>query len=259
MLKFVRPDIYFRPGVFPPPAVKRVAIDGAPEFMRGLRIGFVSDVHLRRSVSDEKLGALIEKMRAMDADMILLGGDYAESPEDCARFFRSLSGIRPKYGIYGVFGNNDFICRDTLRDIMAESGVQLLLNEAAYIDLPGGRLWLAGCDDHKYGSPETKDIFPGGDYRILISHQPCMPECEAELMLSGHTHGGQFNFFGVTPYFIGFEFARKMLLVHGLKRIGNMQLLVGKGIGVSRLPIRIGAAAELYLIEFGKNLNIAES
>ena len=50
-----------------------------------------------------------------------------------------------------------------------------------------------------------------------------------------------------------------MLLVHGLKRIGNMQLLVGKGIGVSRLPIRIGAAAELYLIEFGKNLNIAES
>jgi len=259
MFKFVRPDFYFHAGVFPRPQIRHTLIDDAPAFLNGLRIAFISDVHLRKRVSDEKLSALIGQIRDMHADLILLGGDYAETTDDCPRFFRSLSEIRPRYGIFGVFGNNDFICRDTLRDIMAENGAELLLNEGAVIDLPGGRISLAGCDDHKYGFPETKGIFPAGDYRILLSHQPCMPECEADLMLSGHTHGGQFNFFGLTPYFIGFESSKKMLLVHGERRIGNMRLIVGKGIGISRLPLRIGAAPELYLIEFGKNLNNAES
>ena len=259
MLKFVRPDRYFHLGVFPLPEVRRTFIDDAPDFLCGLRVAFISDVHLRPRVTDEKLNALMDIIRSMDADLILLGGDYAETTKDCARFFRALSEFKPKYGIYGVFGNNDFICRDTLRDIMAENGVRLLLNESAEICLPGGKICLAGCDDHKYGTPRTKDIFTEDNYRILLSHQPCMPDCEAELMLSGHTHGGQFNILGITPYFIGFECFRKMLLIHGEKRIGGMRLIVNKGIGVSRLPLRIGAAPELYLIEFGKILNNAES
>ena len=104
-----------------------------------------------------------------------------------------------------------------------------------------------------------------GMFSILLSHDPShwrrevLPNTDIQLMLSGHTHGGQFNIFGVTPYFIGFEGSKKMLLVHGEKRMGNMRLIVGKGIGISRIPLRIGAAPELYLIEFGKNLNITES
>ena len=259
MLKFIRPDRYFHLGVFPLPVVTRAVIDDAPQFLDGLRIAFVSDVHLRPRVKDERLAELADIIRGMNADILLLGGDYAEKKDDCRRFFRAIADISPRYGAYGVFGNNDFICRDTLKDIMLDSGVQLLLNEGTEICLPGGKISLAGCDDHKYGTPRTKDIFSEGDYRILVSHEPCMPDCDAELMLSGHTHGGQFNIFGVTPYAIGFECFRKMMLVHGEKRMGNMRLIVNKGIGVSRLPLRIGAAPEVYLIEFGKILNTAES
>lgn len=259
LFQFVRPDRYFHAGAFPLPVLHRICIEDAPEFLHGFRIGFISDVHLRPCVSDEKLSALMDEIRKMDADMLLLGGDYAETDADCRRFFRFLSEIAPKYGCYGVFGNNDFICRDALREIMAESGVKLLLNEAAIVSLPKGRLCIAGCDDHKYGVPDTHSVFPRSDYRILLSHQPCMPDCAPDLMLSGHTHGGQINLFGVTPYFIGFESARKLMLIHGEKRIGDMRLFVGKGIGVSRLPLRIGAKAEIYLLEFGKILNTAES
>lgn len=258
MFNFVRPDRYFHLGVFPRPEVTRVCISDAPDFLDGLRIAFLSDVHLRPGVSDERLEALMDCIRGTGANLLLMGGDYAETPEDCARFFRFLSGIVPEYGCWGVFGNNDFICRDALGDIMARSGARLLLNEGAVIELPGGKLAIGGCDDHKYGSPETRDIFPEGDYRILLSHQPCMPDCAPEMMLSGHTHGGQFNIFGLTPYFIGFEFSRRMLAIRGEKRIGNTRLIVSKGIGVSRLPLRIGAAPELWLIEFGKNLNIGK-
>lgn len=259
LFQFVRPDRYFHLGVFPLPTIRRIRIDGAPDFLCGLRIGFISDVHLRPCVSDEKLRALMGKIREMNADMLLLGGDYAETDADCRRFFRFLSEIAPKYGCYAVFGNNDFICRDSLCEIMAQSGVRLLLNEAEVVSLPEGRLCIAGCDDHKYGVPETESLFSGENYRILLSHWPCAPECTANLMLSGHTHGGQINVFGITPYFIGFEFERKLMLIHGEKRIGDMRLFVGKGVGVSRLPIRIGAKAEIYLFEFGKNLKSAES
>lgn len=259
LLKTTRPDRYFYAGLFPDPEIRRIRIDDAPDFLRDLRIAFVSDVHLRPKVSDERLGALVGKIRDMGANLLLLGGDYAETSADCRRFFRALGALRLPYGCFGVFGNNDFVCRADLRDIMAENGARLLLNECAHIALPRGTLCVAGCDDHKYGAPETKDIFDAGDYRILLSHQPCMPECAAELMLSGHTHGGQFNLMGLTPYSIGFEFARKMLLVHGQTHVGNMRLIVGKGIGISRLPLRIGVAAEIYLIEFGKILNNAES
>lgn len=259
LFTFVRPDRYFHAGVFPLPAIRRIRIDGAPDFLCGLRIGFISDVHLRPCVSDEKLSALMEQIRAMNADMLLLGGDYAETDADCRRFFRFLSEIAPKYGCYGVFGNNDFICRDSLREIMAQSGVRLLLNESALVSLPEGDICIAGSDDHKYGIPETESLFSGENYRILLSHWPCAPECTPNLMLSGHTHGGQINLFGITPYFIGFEAAHKIPLIHGLKRIGDMRLFVGKGVGVSRFPIRIGAAAEIYLFEFGKILNTAES
>ena len=138
MFKFVRPDLYFHWGIFPRPKIKRIPVNDAPEFMQGLRIAFVSDVHLRPRVSDARLSALMETIQSMNADLILLGGDYAETPDDCRRFFRFLSEIRPKHGIYGVFGNNDFICRGDLKEIMAESSVKLLLNEGDVIALPGG-------------------------------------------------------------------------------------------------------------------------
>ena len=72
--------------------------------MGGLRALFVSDVHLRRGVSDAKLGALIDLIRAQRADLLLLGGDYAETADQCARFFEALRGMHFRLGSYAVPG-----------------------------------------------------------------------------------------------------------------------------------------------------------
>ena len=149
-------------------------------------------------------------------------------------------------------GNNDRMPPEELRDAMAAAGVVLLKNEHRRIELPGGALEIAGCDDHKYGSPRTAGLFSArADYRILLSHFPAMPDCTCELMLSGHTHAGQFNLLGLTPYSIGFEHSFRHLAIRGLHRVDDMQLLVGNGIGVSRLPLRVGASPRIYLLEFG--------
>ena len=246
------PDCSLHPGAFCLPETEHVRIGGAPAWMRGIRALFVSDVHLRPSVSDAKLHALIERIRSPHADLLLLGGDYAETPEQCARFFQALAACDFPLGAYAVPGNNDPMDAALLSDMMAPAHVMLLKNRRTQIHLKGNRLEIGGCDDHKYGSPRTAGLFSDrAGYRILLSHFPAMPDCACELMLSGHTHAGQFNLLGLTPYSIGFERSFHHLAIRGLHRVGGMQLMVGNGIGVSRLPLRIGASPRIHLLEFG--------
>lgn len=242
-------DLSLRPGFFPLPQVERVTIPGTPAYLHGIRALFLSDIHLRRRVSDTKLAALMDMIAAQQADLILLGGDYAETDDQCARFFSAFRAVSAPLGCYGVIGNNDD--RRTLPGYMAAAGVKLLLNRSMALDLPGGRLQIGGCDEYKFGSPDTQNLFTKEGYRILLSHFPVKPACRAELMLSGHTHGGQLNLLGVTPYSLGYERNYRLMAVRGLHRMDGMQLLVCNGVGVSRLPIRIGARPQLLAIEFG--------
>ena len=134
------------------------------------------------------------------------------------------------------------------------AGIVLLKNDSRLLDLPGGTVEIAGCDDHKYGHPATRDIFrsPNAGYRILLSHFPSPPDCSCDLILSGHTHGGQANFLGITPYSFGFEHRYRLMGVRGISRRGRGHLLIGNGIGISRIPLRLGARAEIYLVKFGR-------
>ncbi len=255
-LFYTKPDCMLHIGCFPLPRVERVRIPGAPACMRGLRALFLSDVHLRRGASDEKLHALVELIRSQRADLLLLGGDYAETEDQCARFFGALRGVRFPLGCFAAPGNNDPADAARLQAMMAPAGVELLKNRRAQIALPGGRLEIAGCDEHKYGAPKTSGLFTGAaDYRILLSHFPAKPDCACDLMLSGHTHGGQINLLGITPYSIGFERRYHLLAVRGLHAAGDMQILVSSGIGVSRLPLRLGAAPRIHVLEFGAQVS----
>lgn len=251
-MKTAKAERYFHFGWFPTPEVKEFSIANAPGFMQGLSVLFVSDVHLRRSVCDEALAALMRMIREQRADLILFGGDYAESADQHERFFSALAEVHAPLGIFGVMGNNDreiYAELDALRKMAAAGGMRLLVNEHIALET-GGRLEIGGCDDHKWGKPRTEHLFSDGDYRILLSHFPVKPDCEADLMLSGHTHGGQFNLWGLTPYSIGFEFNYRMEALSGLHSFGKRQLLVGNGIGVSKLPLRIGARPQILLVKF---------
>lgn len=250
-LFFTRPDLYLHLGAFPSPQIVNIPISGAPDFMIGLRALFLSDVHLRPNVSDEKLSALIELIARQKADIILLGGDYAETEEDFRRFFYACRGLCAPLGIFAAVGNNDLLGASVLRDTLRSAEIRLLQNECVRLDISGGSLEIAGCDEHKYGAPRTDGLFSQTPaYRILLSHFPIKPDCRCNLMLSGHTHAGQFNLGGITPYSLFFERKYRLLGVRGLRQIGDMRLLIGNGIGVSRFPIRLGAQPQIYLLNF---------
>ena len=255
-----RPDRYIGLSGHLECAVTETAVPGAPDFMRGLRALFVADVHVVRRTTAGDLERFVARLGALSPDLVLLGGDYADRPEHCTRFFEALAALRPPMGCYGVLGNNDSEAWpdvDALRRLMAAAGCRLLVNAAARIDLPGGRLYVAGLDDYRYGDPRPEKLYPAagtGRYRVLLSHYPRPVPVMPDLMLAGHTHGGQINFLGLTPFSLGFERLLRPdlapLWVAGRRALAGGLLLVSKGVGTSRLPVRVGVRPEIELLTF---------
>lgn len=227
-------------------------LSSAPKTMDGLRAAFVSDIHLLAHVSP---APLIECIRSCEADIILFGGDFADRREQALRLFDALTELSAPLGMYTAPGNNDaeaFGSTEYLRGALNDCGIRLLVNES--VQLNG--FSIGGMDEYKYGAPAKGGVFsPDSGYRILLSHYPVLPKERFDLMLSGHTHGGQFNAFGLTPYAIGFEGigGKKHLApaaVSGVHEIGSGRLLVSKGVGTSRIPLRIGVIPEIHLLKF---------
>lgn len=227
-------------------------VEGAPGAMHGLRAVFASDFHLRANVS---VRAVIECIEDCGADIILFGGDFADEQDQALRLFEAFRRLCAPMGIFAVPGNNDveaFGSVPALRAALEGCGVRLLVNEAVQLD----GFAVGGVDEYKYGQPRVEGLFDGCEgWRVLLSHYPVQVGERVDLMLSGHTHGGQFNAFGLTPYAIGFEgIGRKRHLapaaVSGYCDLGSARLLVSKGLGTSRLPVRIGVRPEVHLLKF---------
>lgn len=219
----------------------------------GLRAAFVSDVHFARNVSAQPL---IECIMGCRPDVILFGGDFADKKEDALRLFNAFRVLRAPLGMFAAPGNNDVEAFGSHREIseaLRTFGCRLLVNEC----VQAGPLAIAGVDEMKYGRAVYEGLFDGRTgFRVLLSHYPKLPQGERpDMMLSGHTHGGQFNALGLTPYAIGFEHIGKErhlapILVSGEKMIGGVRVLVSKGVGASRIPLRIGVRPEIHLIKF---------
>lgn len=238
-------------------ATTALSLTGTPEWLRGRTLLFASDFHLRPRMDPKPIAS---QMAACRADMILLGGDYADRKDQALRLFDALRPLRAPLGVYAVAGNNDveaFGDLSALRAAVERFGGRLLVNEGVSVSLDGGTLRIAGVDEYRYGAPSFDGLFPDpGDYQILLSHYPILPKGEPpDLMLTGHTHGGQFNFLGLTPFAIGFERIGSQrglapAMVSGARRFGQTMLVVSKGIGASRIPLRIGVRAEIHRLTF---------
>ena len=260
--RFSKPDLYINRCGHLNATVTEHRIGGAPAFMRGLRAMFVSDVHVRPNTTQAELDALVDRIAGASPQLLLLGGDYSDFAEDCVRFFNALGRLAFPLGAYGVLGNNDAEAWNgklrALRKTMSQAGCRLLINASVDLPLGGGKLCVEGIDEYRYGNAHTNRLWSvegsGNRYRILLSHYPVLPEEQPDLMLCGHTHGGQFNLLGLTPYAIGFErFCkpyRASAAISGLHDVGGMKLLVSKGIGASRLQLRVGVRPEIDLLLF---------
>ncbi len=246
---------------------EQLALPSVFPSLKGKTLLFVSDIHLSHMFPIEALRRLVRQIAALQPDMLLLGGDYAESPAWQQQFFEEISVIRPLLGSYAVLGNNDTECfpKNTgkLAEIADRFGITLLKNQTARVAVGEDIICIAGMDDFEYGIHTAKPLFEKCDQsalRILLSHYPQgavyyagrFDNLQPHLALSGHTHGGQFSIGGLTPFSIGFErriHGMKLPAVHGWTDIHQTRLLVSAGIGTSRLPFRLCVPPEIHRIQ----------
>lgn len=222
--------------------------------LSGLKIAFISDVHAGSFLGRIDLCGLFERIAAEEPDLVCLGGDLINSRErELDELCEPLSKLRPPLGIFAVPGNHDHDYTghiDTWRSFLEERGVGVLFNRGERIERNGAGLWLCGVDDLTFGHPDLGAALDGhnpAEPTILLAHHPDYfresVQRGVDLTLSGHTHGGQVMLFGWVPVLhseYGFH--------SGAFEHDGSRMYVGRGLGVTVLPVRMGARSEVPII-----------
>ncbi|MFK7740486.1 MAG: metallophosphoesterase [Planctomycetota bacterium] len=222
----------------------------------GLRIAFISDVHAGSFLDEEDLTSIFESVQAQGPDLVLFGGDLINTRDrEILLFKNALSVLKPRYGVFAVPGNHDHFFGPDIslwHAFLEHHGVHVLMNEGVRIEHEdgGGSLWLCGVDDLTEGVPDLRRALRGrheGETAVLLSHHPDFffeaAAADVDLQLSGHTHGGQIRIAGKAPiHHSKFDYEQ------GWFEANDCRLYVGRGVGVTVLPIRIDAPPEIPIV-----------
>ena len=222
-----------------------------PKAFDGFTILQLSDLHVDMNErAMERVAALLQDV---DYDLCVLTGDYRAQtfgPYDAA-----LAGMERicsclKKPVYGVLGNHDTIC---MVPGLEEMGVRMLLNECATIEHDNARIYLAGIDDaHFYRADNIEkaaSAIPIDQFSILLSHTPEIylqaAHADFDVLLSGHTHGGQICLPGGIPITLDSVLPRRMGA--GAWGYHNMIGYTSVGAGSSVVPARFNCPPEITL------------
>ncbi|MEE2778299.1 MAG: metallophosphoesterase [Acidobacteriota bacterium] len=225
-----------------------VVLPDLPEPFDGLEILLLTDLHAGPFVSPRALSTACARLCAQLPDLIMIGGDIVTSDLQELESHRDvIAALEAPMGVFGVLGNHDHYtgCGDRVSLLMEELGVTMLQNRSVELERGGSRLWLAGVDDMNSGSPDLERALAGVRRpSILLSHNPdfffAAARAGVDLVLSGHTHGGQIRIPGRGVLVRQSRYH----LDEGAYRVGSAQLVVSRGLGVSGVPLRLGCPPE---------------
>ncbi len=223
-----------------------------PSEFDGKKIVFLTDIHYGTFFSKERLDNLVSQTNALNPDMIILGGDYVTNdPSSVGPVFSSLSKLKAPLGVYGVLGNND--PENISIQTMQGAGITYLGNNAVWIGSNTSRIRVGGVGDMDTEVPNqlsTINEATPEDFVILVSHKPDyfpkVSRSKVDLMLSGHTHGGQVTFFGLWAPFINSKYGQEY--VTGVKKSGNNTMIISNGIGTVWAPVRFFARPQIIVV-----------
>ncbi len=236
----------------------QVRAANVPAAADGLRIVQFTDTHFGFDYDVGRFERAVEKINELDPHIVVFTGDlfeeYAKYPADEDGIIAALSAIHAPQGKYAVLGNHDYGrgAQDESIRVLEAGGFTVLRNESVELPLLG--ITVTGIDDCFFGSGQEFDLasLPSDTYNLVLCHEPdvfASSESSAlDLMLSGHTHGGQVRlpFLGelILP-------AQGRLYPMGHYDSGNAresQLFVSRGLGTSMMPIRFCCMPEVALI-----------
>lgn len=235
------------------PKIVRVTVPIAdlPSDLTGFRILQLSDLHIGPTIRRRFVDAVVDRANALRPDLVAVTGDVADGlvPE-LREHVAPLGRLRAPHGAYFVTGNHEYYwdVRGWTREL-ERLGISVLSNEYRVVERGLGRLIVAGVTDLSAVRSDPAAAVAGAprsDVRVLLAHQPrsafAAQAAGYDLQLSGHTHGGQYFPFNLLVRLF-------QPFVAGLHRLESMWLYVSRGTGYWGPPLRLGAPAEITLLE----------
>ena len=233
-----------------------ITLSACPAEFRDLRVTVFSDLHVGPPhITLARLRHIVEKANATEADLILMPGDFVETPlgwrmAEPEEIAAELKRLRAKAGVFATLGNHDWwYDSGRVRRALEKEGIRVLDNQAVKIERQGKRFWLAGFADAWAGHPnieETLRQITDDAPVIAFTHNPeIFPTIPARvaLTIAGHTHGGQ-----IWLPFIGRPVISDWPYAIGHIIEGGRHLFVTPGIGTSICPVRFGVPPEVSLL-----------
>lgn len=232
-----------------------------PQAFDGVRAIYLSDLNLSGASDARSCARLLDKLGALDADMLLLGGDYFAGDADAAAlepFTRALSAFEAPLGKFAVAGEQDTNTA-ALEALFADTGVQLLSDACAAVTRDGAQLVIAGLSDvdlRRTPYAEMGGYFDGDECVLVLAHNPSayvgvrVAEARgggswADAVFSGHTLGGQIRLFGRNLRTMPEAEAR---CLGGWYYADDLPMLVSEGLGCRDVDLRLGSRSEVWCV-----------
>ncbi len=221
-------------------------VAGLDDELHGKRIIHISDLHCSRTVSGRYLEKCVERVNQLDADIVVLTGDYIT--HDFKGNYRQkavdlVGTLKSRFGVYACLGNHDYgigsVIRSRRGDLlehltegMKEKGVKLLRNESTQVDIAGKPLWFVGLGDlwaDDFNPDKAYSGVPDSHTAITLVHNPSsakhLKHYHSNAIMSGHTHGV------AHPLAKALSLLGKHKYHAGMYNIHGKQLYVNRGLG----------------------------
>lgn len=234
----------------------QIPVPHLPTSFNGLRIAHLTDLHYGSLMPRIVIEQIIHSTNSLEPDIIVCTGDYIHERHASTQIdtvWPYLMKLRAKYGVYSVLGNHDH-WGDTARSLswLEQSG-QNVRHTAVPILKGEERIWIGGAGDYwedELGIDQAFQHVPAHECKILLAHNPDSAdtryETRVDLMISGHTHGGQVNipFFGppILP-------VQNKSYSSGFIRTGRTNLYISRGLGWAILPVRFNCFPEISVLK----------
>lgn len=223
-----------------------------PQGFDGLRIAFVSDLHVGPARTASFTRRVVDLVNAQEPDLVLLGGDLSDGREEyVGPDLDPLADLAAPLGVFGVTGNHEFITGDTEAFLRRweRLGIRVLRNEHIVLARGGDSITLAGVHDEQgegVYAPDPEAALAGVEretYTLFVAHEPRQAPVGkgVDLQLSGHTHGGQ-----MWPFHYLVLLQQPTLA--GLGRVGDVEMVTSRGLHAPGPPLRVLARPEITMV-----------
>ena len=242
-----------------------LSYENLPADLEGFKILHLSDLHLSHYVGLDDLSDVLLRAQEHAPDLVVVTGDVADRLNLLPEAIDMITQLNAPYGAYASLGNHEYYRGIVqVKQSFDRSSIPLLVNGSVNIEVSNARITVGGLDDplrmgrknnefFRRCLSETLDQSASGDFTLMMSHRPdALDEAaaaEVDLVLAGHTHGGQIGFAGRSV----FDTFWPDRYLWGHYRMGRTQLYTSAGMG-HWFPFRLGCPSEAPVIELRKGV-----